>query len=220
MMLDEYTDWSELQPDTTNELRDRLPEIWFVSGKPRDELVRLFKEDVPGYFWVARASEEYHPPDERGVGGLFLHTKRVFVAYSILERSFRAMSTFDQMEANCARAAVLLHDAFKYSRPPHDLDELPEHTEPEHDVWMAEHVRNTTEMPEQVADCIEAHGGSKSWYSHSGPTPRNDLELSVHLADLIASWSGHQLPVYEPHDALEDVVGPLNTVGDDWAGEL
>lgn len=220
MIVDEYADYETLQPDTTDEVRDRLPEIWFVSGKPREELVRMFKEDVPGYFWTARASESHHPPDERGLGGVWLHTKRVFVAYSILERSFRAMSAFDQMEANCARAAVLLHDAFKYSEPPHELDELPEHTEPEHDVWMAEHVREETSMPDAVADCIEAHGGSQSWNSHSGPTPRSDLELCVHLADLIASWSVHQLPVYDPHDALEEAVGPLQTVGDDWEGSL
>lgn len=216
---------------------ERLPELRSISGPMQTEVARVFADDVPEYFWVARASESHHPPDERGLGGVWLHTKRVYTAYRMLEPTYRAMSAVDAYEANCARAAVLLHDAFKYGRihdgiesaeqstgsttgdqrstensdnPNQDnhayahgfLEHLPQYTDTSHDVKMATHIRDETSLPEEVARCVAAHGGSPDWYSHDGPRPSDDLEMLVHTADVLASNDGHRLPVWEPTPEL------------------
>lgn len=201
---------------TENQLLTRLPEIDSLDGRIRDEVVRVFMEDVPEYFWIARSSENHHPPDERGLGGLWLHTKRVYTSYRMLEPTYRAMSAIDAYQANCARAAVLLHDGFKYGQYPTErengdtptqdthiyadgvLSHLPEHTYTGHDLSMAGYIRDETELPEEVARCVAAHGGSPDWYSHDGPRPSDDLEMLVHTADMLASNSNHRLPVWEP----------------------
>lgn len=228
--------------DDEAELRRRLPEIDGLRGRVRDEVVRTFVDEVPPSFWLARASGSHHPPDERGLGGTWLHTKRVFVAYTMLEPTFRAMSAISSFESNCARAAVLLHDAFKYGRDPaqvriavdeeradentHEyagdyLAHLPAGTDPSHDVTMAAYVRQETELPEEVAHAVECHGGSPEWnVSHSGPGPDDDLTLAVHLADLIASNREHRLPVYEPASEIDMMVGDVPTVSQDWIDGL
>lgn len=205
---------------TPSEVAERLPEIASLKGHVRDEVARAFAEDVPEYFWIARASENHHPPDERGLGGVWLHTKRVYTTFRMLEPTYRAMSAMDAYEANCARAAVLLHDAFKYGQHPEEIENgdepdedhhayadgvlshLPEYTYTGHDLSMAGYVRDSTDLPEEVARCVAAHGGSPDWYSHDGPGPSNDLEMAVHTADLIASNSNHRLPVWEPTEEL------------------
>lgn len=212
-------------------LLHRVPEISLLRGSVQDEVIDVFIDDVPGYFWIARASENHHPPDERGLGGTWLHTKRVFTAYVMLERSFRAMSRIDSFEANCARAAVLLHDAFKYGKPGTEYESkdedqhpyaggalyhAPKHTIPEHDVQMASWIRDETELPDEVAQCVESHGGSNSWMSHSGPEPQDDKSLLVHLADLVASNSNHRLPVYRPTNELRMMVGTVPELTEQW----
>lgn len=203
-----------------SEVAERLPEIESIEGRVQYEVARIFVDEVPDYFWIARASGSHHPPDERGLGGVWLHTKRVYTAYRMLEPTYRAMSAIDAYEANCARAAVLLHDAFKYGRYPEErengddpeqdnhtyadgvLSHLPEHTCTDHDVTMAEFIRTETSLPEETARCVEAHGGSADWYSHDGPSPSNDLEMLVHTADMLASSKHHRLPVWDPTEEL------------------
>lgn len=224
-------------PSNGAELVRRLPEVSMVHGTLRNEIVDAFVSDVPDYVWLARASANHHPPDERGLGGLWIHIKRVFTAYTMLEPTFRELGAIDSFEANCARAAVLLHDAFKYGRYPrrieqetvdgHDyaddrLAHVPEYTQPNHDVQMAAYVREETDMPDEVARAVESHGGSTSWGSHEGPSPSDDLELLVHLADLVASNHRHRLPVFKPARELTVMVeSELETIDDSgWVEEV
>lgn len=218
------------------ELLRRLPEIQVLRGRVRDEVIRVFMEDVHEHFWLARASEEHHPPDERGLGGTWLHTKRVFTAYTMLERSFRAMSAIDSFEANCARGSVLLHDAFKYGSPPYEFEEnnedyheyadgllhhIPQYSNSNHDVKMASHIRTETELPEEVAVCVERHGGPSDWMSHDGPAPFDDKTLLVHMADMFASNSNHCLPVYDPARELRMMSDRIEAIeNDDWIEDL
>jgi len=198
--------------------------------------MRVFVEAVPKYFWVARSSESHHPNDERGLGGLVLHTKRVYTAYRMLEPTYRAMSVIDEYEANCARAAVLLHDAFKYGQYPEEiqngdepdldhheyadggLSHLPEHTYTGHDLMMAEFVRDSTDLPEEVARCVASHGGSADWFGHDGPRPSDDLEMLVHTADMLASSEHHRLPVWQPTHELLVMTNPNmpRIDGEEW----
>lgn len=194
----------------------KLPEIEATRGNVRTELLEFFENEVPEYFWTVRASENHHPPDERELRGTWLHTKRVFTAYTTLEGSFRAMSRLSTYEANCARAAVLLHDAFKYGREPNDMTEdfhdyadgelahLPEYTQPDHDTVMASYIRDETDFPEAVAQCVACHGGSNGWYGHEGPEPFDSKTLLVHLADVFASNRTSRIPVYDPDGLFAD----------------
>lgn len=225
-----------LIPDE-QQLLARLPEIDSIDGRVRDEVVRVFMEDIPPYFWIARASKNHHPADERELGGCWLHTKRVYTAYRMLEPTHRSMSAIDEYQANCARAAVLLHDAFKYGMQPaqvtvdHDradedtheyadgvLSHLPAYTDTSHDVKMASYIRSETTLPEEVARAVESHGGSPDWYGHDGPRPSDDLEMVVHTADVLASNQHHRLPVWEPTEELLVMTDPnLPQVdGDAW----
>jgi len=208
-----------------------LPEVQTIDGRIGAETCRVIAEDVPSCVWVARSSESHHPPDERGCGGLWLHTKRVFTAWTMLDNTFEALGVIDGYESNCARSAVLLHDMFKYGRTPAEvvvdedraesdtheyadghLSHLPAYTDSAHDVQMAEFVRTRTVLPEEVAECIEAHGGSTDWASHAGRSPSNDLELGVHLADVIASNPNHRLPVIDPATELIEMTGEVPTI--------
>ena len=217
----------KLQVKNRQEVQNRLPEIEHIDGQTRIEVERAFVRDIPPEFWIVRASENHHAPDERGLGGTWLHTKRVFFAFTVLESTFRELGTITSYESNCARAACLLHDGFKYGRYPelvdtdetdgHEyangvLEKIPSHTQTNHDVLMADYVRSETNLPEEVAHAIECHGGSTSWGSHDGPSPDNDMTLAVHLADLIASNSEYRLPVLDPHSALEHNIDDLPSV--------
>jgi len=205
---------------TPRQVAERLPEIESIDGRMQMKVARVFAEEIPEYFWIARSSENHHPPDERTLGGLFLHTKRVYTAYRMLEPTYRAMSAIDAYDANCARAAVLLHDGFKYGQHPAEvetgdepdedhheyadgvLSDLPEYTDTRHDLKMADFIRSETSLPEEVARCVASHGGSPDWYSHDGPSPSDDLEMLVHTADMLASNSNHRLPVWGPTEEL------------------
>lgn len=226
---------TKLQPTTEAVVVKRLPEVKSLKNNVRDETVRLFIEEVPEYFWVARSSKNYHPPDERGLGGLWLHTKRVFFAWTMIENTLRAMNVIDAVDAQSARSAALLHDAFKYDRYPENDDREDYHpyalgrlsnvrsgTIPEHDVLMADVIENESDLSDRVADCVRTHGGSPSWTVHSGPRPSDDLTLGLHMADLIASNQHHKLPVWNPHDVLDHMVATeIPKIEDSgWLGDL
>lgn len=200
-----------------NKIVERLPEINAIRGNLREYTIEAFEKGCPEYFWIVRGARRHHYPDERGLGGLWLHTKRAFVCWTHLEQTFRAMGGISDFEANCARSAILMHDMFKCGR--YDVDEaLPNEEDEhpyadgllagqpgfndEHDIECAKFIREETQLPEEVARCVETHGGSTQWgATHKGPSPNDDLTLAHHLADYVASravpW-----PVYDPSDEL------------------
>ncbi len=209
---------------TREQLLVRLPEINTLTGDVKEHVIGMFIDMVPPYFWLARASESYHTADERGLGGLWLHTKRVYAAYRMMEPTYQALGLLDDFEQNCARAAVLLHDGYKYGgrgmsggeKRQDDaahgyadglLEDLPAHTVRDHDEKMANKIRKWSDLPDDVARIVETHGGSTEWASHAGPSPRNDVELLVHLADMLAADDSSRTPVYEPSRELLQMIG-------------
>jgi len=158
----------------------------------------------------------------------------VYTAYRFLEPTYRAMNRLGPYQATCARAAVLLHDAFKYGQQPADrsngddgdapthayandlLAHLPQYTVTDHDTEMVSFIESDTALPDEVAWYVASHGGSGDWYGHDGPTPSTGPEMIVHLADVFATNMEHKLPVYEPTAGLERLVGSeLPTISDD-----
>lgn len=161
----------------------------------------VFLEHCPNYFWAAPASSsgKYHPPDHRGKHGLLLHCKRAFVVYEELSSSFEAQGLIDGYELNCGRAAILLHDLFKYGIP--GDEQRPEHTVSNHDRIASKLFERETSLPDEVVRCVDTHNGP--W--GSGSEPETALEHLHHWADMTASRVSIQgIGVLKPCKELRD----------------
>ena len=188
------------KPEDLQELERRLPEIQEIQRTDlREEVVRLFREEVPEYFWDVPASStgKYHPSDHNQDHGLWIHTKRAFTAFQRLSRSYDNQGRINRYEKECGKAAILLHDMFKYGMPP----ERQNHTVSEHDVIAARFLEKNSSVPEEVIGCVETHNGPDGW--GKGKAPETDLEQIHHLADMIASDSNGYFKIAEPAEELK-----------------
>lgn len=184
---------------TKEELLRLLPEITsIVDDDIRRGTINAFLVGCPDYFWTnpSSSSGKYHSHDEIGIAGNYLHTKRVFTEYEILARTFLEMQLIDEYEYDCGKSAVFIHDMLKYGYP----SERNEHTINDHDVCAAEFVRVKTDLPDEVADAIDAHNGG--WYD--GKTPEKWLEFLVHFADMVAASPRNYVSVYDPPAEITD----------------
>lgn len=206
-------------PETEEEVLRWLPEIDAVSGKLRDDVLELFMNDVPDYLWVVRASENHHPVDHRKQHGLIIHIKRSFSAWLRIERMFKELSLIDSFEANCGRAAILAHDAFKYGKSSWKGEDalyhqyvddeyrdlvigLPRYTDREHGSVCADFIEDNYNVPNTLTECVRTHNGGFS----DDPNPETPLEIGHHLADAIASDIMCQCRMYDPDGVFTDYV--------------
>lgn len=206
-------------PETEEEVLEWLPEINAINGDLRDDVLDLFTNHVPDYLWVVRASESHHPPDHRGQHGLIIHIKRSFTAWLRMERMMKEMSMIDSLEANCGRAAILAHDAFKFGKPQWFNDEVlyhqyvddeyrdmmigvPKYTDKEHGSVGADYIEDNFDMPPDVARCVRTHNGGFG----KDPNPDSLLELGHHLADARGSDQMCAPRIYDPNGVFEDYV--------------
>ena len=188
------------KPESFKELKRRLPEIQEINRRDiREEVQRIFMEEVPDYFWEVPASStgKYHPEDHNQDHGLWIHTKRAFTSFQRLSRSYENQGRITPYEKDCGKAAILLHDMFKYGRPP----ERQEHTVSDHDVLAARFLEKNSVLPEEVVECLESHNGPADW--GEGKAPETDLEQIHHLADMIASDRNGYFKVLEPTNELK-----------------
>lgn len=172
------------------ELQD-IDDVWI-----RSQTIKALLDGYPDYNWDARASGNHHPPDERGEYGQWLHVKRVFASYEEVARTFRQQLLLSEREVELGKAAVFLHDIFKYGIPPKKYTS----NYGSHDTIAAEYVRNFTSLPDSVAHACETHAGAWGSEYH----PETDLEQAVHLADYMASRDDSNQGVYEPTKELQD----------------
>lgn len=190
---------------TTDETLRRLPAIQNIEDETiREETCRL-SGAAPAYFWEVPASTSgYHHPACRGEHGLWAHTLMVAAALerhidSYLQRS----APFDERDADCARAAALLHDQRKNG----PRDDVADSSVSDHDILMGDVIREQSELPDAVAAAVDRHMGP--WYD--GPEPRSPLDRLVHTADMAASTS--RLTVHLPEPVPEELadlgIGPL-----------
>ena len=183
-----------------NEVIRRLPELLKINDdKVYRGTLKYFKEDCPNYFWTCPASTsgKYHPEDETGKHGLWLHTKRVNSVYERLSDSLLEQQRMDDYIFDLGRAAVLIHDSYRLGYP----EEENEDTVAEHGEIAANVVREETDLPKAVSNSVESHDGA--W--GKGTTPSTDLEDIVHYSDMIASERGFDIPVVNPHEILYDM---------------
>jgi len=109
----------------------------------------------------------------------------------------------DWEDIDKGRAACILHDGMKYGIPPTSVDG----TSNSHDILMANWLRDNTQLPKEVSDCVESHNGP--WYS--GDSPTSHLQQMVHIADLNASDENARYAVKEPHPILVEKFPRVNT---------
>lgn len=156
----------------------RVPEINNIEDRDlRMETVNSFVEYCPDYFWTVKGSTYHHPIEHRKNRGLWLHTKRAFTVYSRLSDSYRHQGLISDHEQDCGRAAILLHDMFKYGWPKQN------YTVDDHDVIAGDVLEGNMDLPDKVIGCVRSHNGP--WYE--GRSPRTDLEQVHHLSDMGAS---------------------------------
>ena len=185
---------------TPKELERMLPEINLIGDDDiRDETARTFLDWCPDYFWEipSSGSGKYHPPDERGEYGNLLHTKRVFLAYEQLARSYTEQHLITADEYHCGQAAALLHDMFKFGWPSEQNDV----TVSEHDVIAANVVLHKTDLPNKVSEAIATHAGA--W--GEGPSPETALQQLLHMADMTVTPSHYYSDVFEPCEELREL---------------
>jgi len=190
---------------TEKELLRRFPEIKKIDDVwIRAELIEAMLSAYPDYNWSTSSSRHHHPPDERQEMGQWLHVKRVYSVYEGIARDFEHQNKLSAREIELGKAAVFLHDMFKYGIPPKKYDSAYGN----HDTLAAEYVRQYTDFPEQVARACDTHNGG--WGNDT--IPSTPLEQAVHMADYIASRDHSNHGVYEPVTELKDMSDMLTEI--------
>lgn len=177
----------------------RFPEIELIENDDIRRMTRKAVEDLfPDYFWTAPAASSYHHhnPYCCDKHGLWIHTKMVYVSYHRTVDSYLVQGRISEFEADCGRAAIILHDMVKYGRTYEDGDSAKE----DHDLRAGKLIRLKTDLPEPVADAIERHMGPFEPYL--GPDPETDLQDLVHMADMNGSTKNGTFGVYRPHQKI------------------
>jgi hypothetical protein len=182
------------------EVQRRLPEVDAIHDDDiRSKTVRYFIDACPDYFWekAASASGKYHPKDERGEYGTWLHTKRVFYEYCSLSESLLELHEITEFERECGKAAALIHDTFNYGWP----SEAGGMTTQEHDIIAAAVANYVIDMPEEVVHLVHSHMGP--W--GEGKEPETMNERCFHLADKSSAADNHTQGVYYPAEELQSI---------------
>lgn len=180
-----------------DEARRRLPEIRDIRDEDlRDEVTRVVVEGFPDYFWTAAAASSYHPPEHQQRHGLWLHVKRVCTCFERMSTSMVKQDHLDWDEIDRGRAACILHEMFKYGRPPTTVQE----TVDNHAVLAAQWLSINSDAHDDVRGAVEAVNGP--WYA--GSAPSSHLEQIVHIADMQASDEDVRIAVKKPHDVLQE----------------
>jgi hypothetical protein len=201
---------------TEEELRRRLPEVSLLMDQDVEKAtVRSFLKGCPDYFWELASSStgKYHAVDERGLHGNWIHTKRVFVAYLALSRTYLEQGLITELEREAGKSAALIHDMLKYGWPSQNR----EHTASDHDIIGSDVSRYIGGASEATWSPIHAHNGA--WAD--GKNPETDFEQILHLADYTASKPVLGNPkIWNPADEILDEFPDIETLSDDTLNDL
>lgn len=165
---------------SVEDARRRMPSLRLIDDDGvREETTRL-TADAPAYFWKVPASRRgYHNPLCREETGLWVHTLMLSTVVEELGESRRELGEVTEEDLDHAHAAAVLHDQRKHGEP----GDPSETSTSDHDLHMAEVIREESDLPEAVASAVETHMGP--WYD--GPEPTTPVERLVHDADMVAS---------------------------------
>lgn len=190
---------------SADEVVARFPEIDGIEDEGiRTATIQFFLQYCPDYFWerASSASGKYHPPDERGEHGTWLHTKRVFVEYVNASESYVEAGQLSEEEQDAGKAAALLHDTFNYGWPS-DNNTM---TVQNHDVIAAALAKEVDGIPEETVFLINSHMGP--W--GEGKIPATQHEWVFHQSDKSAAKSSHRPDVVLNGGTIEEAFPHLS----------
>lgn len=201
---------------TREELLRRLPEIDLIMDDDiREETIQTFLLGCPDYFWDFPTSStgKYHSEDEQGLHGNWIHTKRVFITYLSISRTFLEQHKITEFDREAGKAAALVHDMLKYGWP----SEGNSHTVTNHDVIGADVAKYIGGLPRETWSSIHAHNGP--WAE--GKNPEYDFELAVHLSDYVASKPVlGDTKIWNPAEEILSQFPLIETIDDDEVKQL
>lgn len=192
-------------PENMNnrETLQRLPELTLIEDSHiRNETIDIIQNHCPDYFWDVPAATRYgyHHPACCDVHGLWIHTKMVFTVFERQAESPYTQGLMTSEELDYGRSATLLHDMRKHGRH----HQQGQSAEKDHDLQMAEIIREHSDLPDEVADAVSTHMGPKEWgYEGPEPDPTNSLlNYMVHMADMAGASKNITPGIYEPHPEI------------------
>lgn len=145
----------------------------------RENLLNYFNNEVENWFWVAPAAKKYHPHDERGEGGLLLHTKRAMLCGTWLIEANR----IEPLESDYIMAAIAVHDTMKIEIKDERIIERQDHPD---------RLKETSLLPE-IVNLAKMHMGP--FYRPERWTRVCELGRLVYYADFISSQTEFLIPV-------------------------
>jgi len=174
--------------DTVGELYRLLPEVGSIyDTELREQVEQIFIHHVPDYFWNKPSSStgKYHATEDNTNLGIVNHTRKAFSIFMRLKDSLghkhsRRQNSLSKQQIEYAKAAILLHDTYKYG-------ETGNQYKSDHGIRAKYHLHEDTELPNlpnYVLNAIHAHSGP--WGTRQ---PKNKLERIVHICDMVASHS-------------------------------
>ena len=147
-------------------------------------------ESLPNEFWFRPNKSEYGktPEDEKGVGGVVLHSKK---AFKIAKKLIKAWDISDY-KRDIVLAATLLHDCFLDSFSTADKDEIfhlhliqPRIKFLDYEYLIAnEEDKDAFDL---IMKGIEGHTGGKCLIQSLRYRKENDFLKIVHIADFLAN---------------------------------
>lgn len=183
---------------SVEETRRRLPSIDYIEDDEiRLEVIELSRR-APAYFWVEPAATgDYHNELCRNQHGLWAHSLMVSTGVEYFSDSWIVQGRIDEDELDYARAAAILHDQRKQG--PHHAPEASSTSD--HNLTMADVVREESRLPEEVAVAVEEHMGP----FYDGPAAEGEIGKLVHTADMAASTDEYTatIPAPAPEELLE-----------------
>lgn len=186
-------------PFDADRLEDLLPSLALLSDTDLYlKTANLITDHCPDYFWHAPAASTYkhHNPFCCGEHGLWIHSLMVSTAYERLAPSYIKQDLITPTEFDYGRAAVILHDMRKHGESYAEGGTA----DRDHDLQMAQLIREESGLPEKVADAVASHMGN--WYE--GPAPETPLQQLVHCADLAASSKNGTWGIYRKPDPISE----------------
>ena len=175
-----------------------LEEIDTIEDPGIMSFVRAVLVKAPASFWKMPSSftGNFHPPDERGDGGGVLHTQRVVR----IAREMTVAQDRSQEELDHITAAALIHDITKGTitpegkmvydpMHPYTVDAFVAFVRSEDEKFTDESKSSTLWISDEdlatILRMVRCHMGS--WSPIPETTPVTSMELTLHLADLLAS---------------------------------
>jgi len=174
-----------------------LGEVELIEDMGIHSFVRSVLAKAAPSFWVIPSSfsGKYHPPDERGVAGNVLHTKRVVRIVNYIATA-QERSTYDH---DILIAAAILHDITKGLEAddkvsydpmhPYTVDKFINWVRKEDEKYSDETSSSSLWLDEEtlqkILRLVRCHMGI--WSPIPETIPVTNMDWTLHLADMIAS---------------------------------